>query len=189
MEGVINTTQDEKFPHLSLDEKLLFFSSEGHENAGGFDVFKTRRTKKGYVIIVNLGNTINYEEDEIAFILAIEKIGYITSNREGGKGVMIPTRSPSMLYLSVCFGVALGFQTKIPVSNALICLIDTDGTEVATTKTDTDGVYNFQVSSFEHYTVVSKKMDFTRGPSIFITDNVTSNCNVDVTLKTSQNQK
>ncbi len=65
----------------------------------------------------------------------------------------------------------------------MIRLIDTDGTEVATAKTDIDRVYNFPISSFEHYTVVSKKDGFYPGSSIFTSDNITSNYNIDVTLK------
>ena len=81
VEGKINTTEDEKFPHTSKDGKFLFFSSTGHENIGGFDVFKSRRTKTGYNTIVNLGSTINTESNEVAFIPATDRIGYISTDR------------------------------------------------------------------------------------------------------------
>jgi len=114
VKGIVNTVHDEKFPHLSLDGKFLFFSSKGYENVGGFDVFKTRRTKKGYVTIVNLGNTINSEEDEIAFIPATEKIGYITSNREGGQGRCDIYKITEYVKPQQVSGIVLDFQTTPP---------------------------------------------------------------------------
>ncbi len=38
----INTTSDEKYPSLSIDEKHLYFSSKGHLNMGGYDLFTSR---------------------------------------------------------------------------------------------------------------------------------------------------
>ena len=181
--GEINTENDEKFPHLSVDEKFLFFSSKGHENIGGFDVFKSRRTKKGYVTILNLGNTINTEEDEIAFVPATDRIGYITSNREGGRGSYDIYRITEYVLAQNVRGKAVDFETRIPLANVTVQLIDTDGTQVGEMLTNENGEFSFPISSFEFYTVVSAKEGFFKGSTIFNTDNKTKEYEADVTLK------
>ncbi|MEM7087304.1 MAG: OmpA family protein [Bacteroidota bacterium] len=183
VEGDVNTTADDKFPHLSVDEKFLFFSSKGHANIGGFDVFKSRRTKKGYVTILNLGNTINTEQDEIAFVPATERIGYITSDREGGNGSYDIYRITEYVIAQKVSGKAIDFETKIPLANASVQLIDTDGTQVGEMLTNEKGEFTFPISSFEYYTVVSGKEGFFTGSTIFNTDNRTKEYEVDVTLK------
>ena len=181
--GAINTENDEKFPHLSVDEKFLFFSSKGHENMGGFDVFKSRRTKKGYVTILNLGNTINTEEDEIAFVPATDRIGYITSNRKGGIGNFDIYRITEYVFEQKVSGRAIDFETGIPLANVEVQLIDTDGTQVGEMITDEKGVFSFPISSFEFYTLVSAKEGFFKGSTIFNTDNKTKEYMADVSLK------
>jgi hypothetical protein len=84
--GAVNTEFNEKFPHTSSDGKILYFSSEGHDNFGGYDVFKAKKTDQGFVNVINLGNSINTNYDEVAFIPVTDQIAYITSDRSGGKG-------------------------------------------------------------------------------------------------------
>ncbi len=183
VKGNINTENDEKFPHLSIDEKFLFFSSKGHENIGGYDVFKSRRTKKGYVTIINLGNTINTKKDEIAFIPATERIGYITSDREGGYGNYDIYRITEYVLSQKVNGQAVDFETGIPLAEVSVKLIDTDGTKVGEMVTSIHGEFSFPISSFEYYTIVSDKEGFFPGSTIFNTDNKTVAYLADVTLK------
>lgn len=83
----INTENDEKFPHLSKDGKQLFFSSNGHDGFGGFDVFVSNMINEVYELPENLGEAINSSSDDVSFMLANENgQGYLASNREGGKG-------------------------------------------------------------------------------------------------------
>lgn len=183
IKGSINTKEDEKFPHTSVDGKFMFFSSKGHENEGGFDVFKTRRTKNGYVTIVNLGNTINTEKDEIAFIPATDKIGYITSNRDGGNGRYDIYKITEYVKSQKVTGHAVDYESGAFLSDVRVRLIDTDGTEVGVARTDLNGVYTFPISSFEYYTVVADKEGYFSGSTIFNTDNVNSVEDANVSLK------
>jgi 5-hydroxyisourate hydrolase-like protein (transthyretin family) len=174
VKGNINTSEDENFPHMSVDGKFLFFSSKGHENAGGYDVFKTRRTKRGYVTILNLGNTINSEKDEIAFIPATDRIGYITSNREGGEGRYDIYKITEYVKPQKLQGEVVDNENGAPLFNAIVHLIDADGTEVGTTLTDKEGKFSFPVSSHEEYTLASLKNGFEMGKVFLNTDNTTA---------------
>ena len=82
----INTADDEKFPFMDRKNKYFYFSSKGHNSMGGYDVFRARKVDDNYVRPVNLGPSINTPQDEIAFMFANEKRGYVTSSKVQGTG-------------------------------------------------------------------------------------------------------
>lgn len=62
----INTRYNEEAPFISNDGKLLFFSSEGHRNMGGMDIFYSTLDNKGkWNEPVNMGCPINTTNDDI----------------------------------------------------------------------------------------------------------------------------
>jgi hypothetical protein len=80
---------DEESPCLSPDGKTLYFSSKGHFNMGGFDIFQssTARDDK-FSAPLNMGYPLNTTGDnKYYFPLADGKRGYITLiNEENGLG-------------------------------------------------------------------------------------------------------
>lgn len=84
----INTEQDEDAPFIHSDGKTLYFSSTGHQNIGGYDIFKTKIDENGvWTNPDNLGVPINTVTDDIFFVLAADgKIGYYSSAQQGGYG-------------------------------------------------------------------------------------------------------
>jgi hypothetical protein len=66
---VINTPENEESPFLSDDGKRLYFSSEGHYNMGGYDVFYSRTGPegKGWKDPVNIGYPLNTTGDDLFF--------------------------------------------------------------------------------------------------------------------------
>lgn len=82
--NIINSEYDEDSPYLTHDEKTLYFSSNGHNGIGGYDVFKSEfdESTSTWSEPENLGFPINSPEDEIHFkINADGKSGYFSSNR------------------------------------------------------------------------------------------------------------
>ncbi len=85
----INTPYDEDYPSFSPDGKTIYFSSQGHNSMGGFDLFKTTwepPTLK-FSEPVNLGYPINTPDDNKT--ISFSKSGryaYIADLRPGGKG-------------------------------------------------------------------------------------------------------
>jgi tetratricopeptide (TPR) repeat protein len=62
--NVINTEYDESSPYILADNKTLYFSSIGHYNMGGFDVFKSTLGNDGkWSEPENLGHPINTPND------------------------------------------------------------------------------------------------------------------------------
>jgi hypothetical protein len=60
----VNTQWREDTPHLTKDGKRLFFSSEGHHNMGGFDLFMANKTENGWSQPENLGYPLNSPDDD-----------------------------------------------------------------------------------------------------------------------------
>ncbi len=84
----INTADDEDAPFLHPDGVTLFFSSKGHKNMGGFDIFKAVKDDNGkWSIPENLRSPINTPDDDIFYVQSADgKHGYFSSIRAGGKG-------------------------------------------------------------------------------------------------------
>ena len=91
----INTAQDEDAPFIHPDGRSLYFSSKGHDNMGGYDIFKTTLDPsdplvQGFVLWSepqNLGSPVNSVADDIYFVLsATGRAGYFSSNRADGMG-------------------------------------------------------------------------------------------------------
>ncbi len=83
----INTEYDDDAPFISFDGKHLYFSSEGHETMGGYDIFKTSWENNKWTKPDNLGYPINTADNDLYFVLsADEKTGYYASAKEGGFG-------------------------------------------------------------------------------------------------------
>jgi len=80
----INTIEDEKYPTITKDNKHLYFSSKGHLNMGGFDVFRSSIVENNYLPALNLGTTLNSRRDDQAFLLVEENKGYISTDKSSG---------------------------------------------------------------------------------------------------------
>ena len=64
----INTKKFECFPFLDKDNNL-FYSSDGLEGRGGYDIFTSRFNGSGWDKPVDLGPKINTQNDDIAFCI------------------------------------------------------------------------------------------------------------------------
>lgn len=84
----INTKYDEVDFFLHPDGRTIYFSSNGHNTMGGFDIFKTVKDKNGeWQTPVNLGYPINTPDDDVFFVTTARgNIAYFSSVREGGMG-------------------------------------------------------------------------------------------------------
>ena len=85
----INTIYNEEAVFMHPDGKTLYFSSEGHKNMGGYDIYKSIFDKKAdsWSAPINLGYPINSADDDVFFVLAASgERGYYSSIKPDGKG-------------------------------------------------------------------------------------------------------
>jgi hypothetical protein len=85
---VINTPYNEESPFLSKDDKTLFFSSRGHFNMGGYDIFSSKLLSNGeWSAPVNAGYPLNSTDDDVFFKPAVESYkGYYAIDSPDGYG-------------------------------------------------------------------------------------------------------
>lgn len=87
MGPILNSPEDEETPFIHSDKKTLYFSSKGHQNMGGYDVFKTVLENGVWNEPENLKYPINSVDDELNYsLVGSAKIAYISSYRPDSKG-------------------------------------------------------------------------------------------------------
>ncbi|WP_341215279.1 OmpA family protein [uncultured Wocania sp.] len=184
----INTTSDEKYPSLSIDGKYLYFSSKGHQNLGGYDLFVSRILSDKYKAPRNLGNTINTSYDEVAYFLATKNKGYVSSNKPNGKGSFDIYTAVNDEIVQSIEGKAIDLVTKIKLPNTLIILKDEDNNEIARQMTDKSGAFSFDnVVPFELYTLSTQKDGFIDDDFEFLANrNFDTTYNKDLELNTTE---
>ena len=83
----INTTSDEKCVFIHPDGKLLYFTSEGHNSMGSYDIFVSRKINGRWSKAENLGYPINtVKEEETISITKDGKTAYVSASYKDSKG-------------------------------------------------------------------------------------------------------
>lgn len=85
----INTKYDDDAPFIHADGKTLFFSSEGHNSIGGYDIFYSSLDSGKWSSPVNMGYPLNTTDDDRYYVISAKgDKGYFSSNRnsKGGDG-------------------------------------------------------------------------------------------------------
>lgn len=144
----INTEGKEMFPFYH-DKGMLFFASDGHAGIGGLDVFMATVSGTTFGTSKNLGSTLNSFMDDFAFILDKEmKTGYVSSNRDGGKGnddiYAFDLLKPFKLTKRI-EGIAREKGKGIILTGAVIKLYGADNNVLAEVLADNNGYYSFDV--------------------------------------------
>ena len=136
----VNTPYDEDAPFMHSDGTTLFFSSNGHNTMGGYDIFKTVLTDydmNGWAVPENMGYPLNTVNDDIYFCLSEDgRTGYFSSERAEGMGmqdIYQVTFPNTQLDHMVVHGVVADAGDE-PVK-ARIILSDATGEEIV-------GIYN-----------------------------------------------
>lgn len=99
---IINTQFDEQAPYLCPDGKTLLFSSTGHYNMGGYDIFYSTMKGKKWSLPINLGYPINNTRDNLNYCpLDNGREGYYSISDSLGYGMgdiyLIRIKSQSVL--------------------------------------------------------------------------------------------
>jgi tetratricopeptide (TPR) repeat protein len=89
LSDVINTPWGEDFPYMAPDGKTLYFSSEGHNSMGGYDLFYTIWDSENNTFSTpkNIGYPINNTDNNMSICFTeANRVAYISTVREGGLG-------------------------------------------------------------------------------------------------------
>ena len=158
--STVNTPEDEMFP--TVDEDFLYFSSNGHVGMGGLDIFRAKGSKNSFENAQNIGLPINSSFDDFSYTIAVDndekRIGYFTSNKEGGAGsddiysftFIKPTRN---VFLDIA---VYNKESKEPIANADLKLLKVPNQLFATAMTDVSGKANLEIARKTAYQVYAR---------------------------------
>ena len=148
--NIINTAGRESFPYISKDN-VLYYSSDGIPGLGGLDIFAVKFNTDGSTSKpVNIGMPGNSADDDFCFVFNSDsKIGFLTSNRPGGKGKddIYSFHEDKPLLFSCqknIKGIVKDAKTKAVIANAKVILSDKVMKEVGKDQSKTDGTFTFE---------------------------------------------
>lgn len=166
----INTEFNEIQPYISDDGKTIYFASEGRGGMGGYDLYKAEGQETTWTEPVNLGRDLNSSYDDTGLLwLEKDSLGFVTTNRPGGKGKddiflvrRIPNASPEAIEITVQ-GRVRDLKTKQSIPFATVTLYLTAGntiTPLDTFKTDQTGSYKFVLERGNDYKLVGNAPEY-----------------------------
>jgi len=136
--SVVNSKGNELAPFH--DGSSLYFSSDWHSGFGGFDIFRAEKSGKRYTNIYHTGTGINSSYDDLYYSYDTKSdLGYVSSNRPGGKGGYDIYRIKRVARKMV---VSVNDESGRPIKGATIDFTDCgEGVYL----TDANGLYSFQI--------------------------------------------
>ncbi|WP_225035430.1 OmpA family protein [Winogradskyella sp. SM1960] len=148
----INTIRREQFPFIAKDS-TLYFSSNGKHGFGGLDLFASRAKNNEFLEALNLGETINSEKDDFAFVV-VDSIntGYVSSNRSGLDNIYTFKRIENERTYFI-EGLVTDKVTGEILPNTTVTLFDKDGNVVAEQRVGEDGRYKLPTQPSQNYSV------------------------------------
>ncbi|WP_178984503.1 OmpA family protein [Winogradskyella helgolandensis] len=148
----INTIRREQFPFIAKDS-TLYFSSNGKHGFGGLDLFASSASHNEFLEALNLGETINSEKDDFAFVV-VDSIntGYISSNRSGLDNIYTFKRIENDRTYFI-EGLVTDKVTGEILPNTTVTLFDKDGNVIAEQLVGEDGRYKLPTQPSQKYSV------------------------------------
>jgi peptidoglycan-associated lipoprotein len=156
----INTDEDDMWPFLGSDN-TLYYATKGHLGMGGLDIFKSSMLSDGsWEEPVNMKYPVNTSADDFAFVIDdSQDHGYLSSNREGGKGGddIYEWKLPPLIF--TVSGKVFDADTRANMEGVSIELFGSDGSSIPF-KTDKTGAYKFDLKPETSYKVSAIMKDY-----------------------------
>lgn len=161
----INTDKREMFPFIN--NKKLYFSSDGHTGLGGLDVYEVAfDQEEGFLEVRNVGQPVNSNMDDFSYIVDEEtQKGFFASNRPGGSGDDDIYSFKRLMVEEVIENAIAGVVTELVTGDimpeALVMLLDENNIKLKEVMTDADGSFVFEdLDSNKKYTLKTVKNDY-----------------------------
>ncbi|WP_339923999.1 OmpA family protein [uncultured Cyclobacterium sp.] len=163
----INTPGNEMFPR-SLSNGEFYFASDGHPGYGKLDIFVFREVD-GEAKVLNLGPNFNTIADDFGiFFTKYPEEGFITSNREGGKGDDDIYYFKDMTPAPKVVNVLLNVVTKTTAENGeeqilpqvRVMLYDDQNKSIDGNLTSQSGRLRFPLEPDKDYSMIASKSGY-----------------------------
>ncbi|HMK06333.1 MAG TPA: OmpA family protein [Flavobacterium sp.] len=161
----INTEGKESFPVLT-DEGELYFASDGQPGLGGLDIYMAKMNADGtFKAPLNIGAPANSSQDDFAYLINTKtRKGFLSSNRDGGKGFddiykFLETRK--LVCEQNLSGIVTDLETGLPLPNTKVTLFDDKFVKLKEVMADDKGFYDFgMVECGKPYYVRAEKEEY-----------------------------
>jgi len=168
--ATINTKHREQFPFIS-DYNVLYFSSNGHEGLGGLDVFRSNMVNGVFDKPVNLGNTINSNVDDFAYVIKEkDDKGFVSSNRTGYDRIYGFAREENILTKYQVEGIVQDKNSKALLAGSLVTLFNEAGNVIQDSIVGDDAYYLFKIEPNKKYKVRGTRKAYIPQDVEFSTD-------------------
>lgn len=149
---VINSKHREQFPFVSQDS-TLYFASNGRQGFGGLDIFSSTKKDSLFLEALNLGETLNSEKDDFAFVVVDSlNTGYISSNREDLDNIYTFVRKPTNRKYFI-EGLVTDKVTGDLLPNTTVTLFDEFGNKIAEITVGEDATYKLETKPNQSYSI------------------------------------
>ena len=180
----INTQGNEMFPFHTKDN-TLYFSSDYLPGMGGLDIFMATGGGTEWSQPVNMRSPINSGADDFAFIAKGKEKGFLSSNREGGKGkddIYVQKLAPLIFNVA---GNIYDDSTREALGNADVKLLNPDDSTYQSGTSDNKGNYSFKLKENQNYQILVSRRDYFCNTAEVSTKNqpVSKNFTIDIPLK------
>jgi peptidoglycan-associated lipoprotein len=183
----INTPYNEMFPTVYHDS-ILYFSSEGHLNMGGLDVFYASKNNTGWSDPVNVGYPLNSSHDDFGIMMNDSATGgMISSNRTNSMQDNIYSFVINDLRFNL-HGMAVLKTTQAPLEGVVVELLNKTSGKRESVTTGPDGTFKFKLDQNSDFVVVGSKDNFFTNTETLSTIGKTVSEDMEVTLKLEMEQ-
>lgn len=166
----INTADNDITPFYNKGSDFLYFSSDGREGLGGYDVYKSGKINNEFGGVINAGTPLNSSYHDIYYFEKEDgNTAFLSSNREGSFFL-------DSYFESCCYDIyklditkleldlnALTFDklTGRSLKKATVILIDQDtGQELARNINDTGNDHKFPLSEDRNYLIIAQRENY-----------------------------
>ncbi|MGB4957995.1 MAG: hypothetical protein WBO36_00900 [Saprospiraceae bacterium] len=166
----INTADNEITPFYNKSTDFIYFSSDGREGLGGYDIYKAGKTNESFGSIIHTGVPINSSYNDIYYYEKEDgNTAFLSSNREGSSFL-------ESHYESCCYDIykmdilkidldlnALTYDklTSRPLKNATVILIDqSTGQEIARFRNDDGNDHKFPLGIDRNYLIIAERENY-----------------------------
>lgn len=137
---ILNSIYNEDGVFMHPDGKTLYFSSDGHESMGGYDIMHSTLTDTGWTTPINMGFPINSVDDDVFFVTTPDgKRAYFSSFKGDGYGekdvYMLDLIDAEEMALTLYRGEFTFADRYVPPSGAQVTITNNSNADLV-------GVYN-----------------------------------------------
>lgn len=162
----INTKYDEISPYIHVNNQDLYIVSNGYPGFGGYDIYRSQKTKNGWGELKDLGKPLNDHLDQYSFIVSGDgAIAYYSRAENKNTSRLFKITLPENLITKSKGNVVKGFvtnsSTNKPISSWVELFDLKENKMIAKVKSDSvDGNYLMILPGGSEYALYVRKPGF-----------------------------